>query len=313
MNITLPRKFNHNYIEDFIAKFEWIFTSKNKLKEGIEINCRNMNMISVIGLLLLYKTMEFLLRYDCVSKPSLLAGVELGNAIKRYGFTDLMTKLVDDTKKLNTETIFSKIKNVRYEDNFIIAPYPLGTKDEKLFNALNIDYATKISDYYGKSKISEMVLTCISEVLLNFYKHALEKDPYSILVAEGNKSKIEIACADTGNGIISNLINVLNVRDKNQILKKALERGITSKPNTFHMGRGLWIIKEMIKRTNGILHLYSEGSSYKLINGREISSSCGNWSGTIVYLNLPLENPVTMDEILEDEKHLFEDININLV
>jgi hypothetical protein len=159
-----------------------------------------------------------------------------------------------------------------------------------------------------------MILTCVSEILLNFWKHALE-DPQSILVAEGTKSKIEIGCADTGNGIISTLKEgkqEFRKLSSRQILQKAIQKNVTSKPNTFHMGRGLWILDEIATITGGIFHLYSEGVSYKNQNGKKIFSNCGYWKGTIVYLNLPLNKPVAMGDILKEEKNDLNNIKLNI-
>lgn len=95
---------------------------------------------------------------------------------------------------------------------------------------------------------------------MNFWEHAVN-DTKSIIVASGNKVKVEIACADTGNGVISTLSPTLvHQISKEEVLVKSLEKGITSKKMTNHMGYGLWILNEIVTATKGRLHLYSEGA-----------------------------------------------------
>lgn len=63
----------------------------------------------------------------------------------------------------------------------------------------------KIQKYYSyNSNIAYAILTCIGEISNNFQEHAV-LDTQSIIVAKGNRNHFEIACADTGDGIISTL------------------------------------------------------------------------------------------------------------
>jgi signal transduction histidine kinase len=157
-----------------------------------------------------------------------------------------------------------------------------------------------------------MIFLCLSEILLNFWEHAID-DTNSILVAEGNENHIEIACADTGNGIITTLNRVFENSSINRpnTLKKSVEKYVTSKKMTNHMGYGLWILNQIAKRTNGRFHIYSEGAYFKNDFSKEIADKCGYWKGTIIYLSLPLKNPITLSDLENHNDNKFNDIKIN--
>ena len=123
-------------------------------------------------------------------------------------------------------------------------------------------------------------------------------DTKSIILASGNKSKVKIACADTGSGIISQLALLFpNLKGKNsEILAKSLQKGVTSKVNSYHMGYGLWIVNEIVKHNNSRLHVYSEGYYYKNDYGKITTGRTGFWAGTIVYINLDITKPQTMTD-----------------
>jgi hypothetical protein len=317
MIYTLPKHFNHNSIDDFLLKFGTTFFKVNKLEPNVTIECGSSRKISVIGVMLLYKWMDFTLKKQCFHEPTIFLNPkdELMESLDRYNFLELMKGIVDKIPAKKEQKIYESLK-VRQEDNFIIVPQPMIRGKSLTRDSLHKIYAPQIAQFYRNEKITEMVLTCISEILLNFWKHALD-DPQSILVAEGNKSKIEIGCADTGNGIISTLregkIDFKDLTSK-QILQKSIQKNVTSKPNTPHMGRGLWILDEIATVTGGIFHLYSEGVSYKNQNGKKVIDNCGYWKGTIVYLNLPLQNPIAIDGILkETEKSDLKNIKLNII
>lgn len=75
-------------------------------------------------------------------------------------------------------------------------------------------------------------------------------------------------------------------------------KGISSKPGSDHMGYGLWMIDETIKRNSGYLITYSQDSYYERIGNKVSCSSVPLWKGTIVYLRLNTSNPVTVKDII---------------
>lgn len=156
-----------------------------------------------------------------------------------------------------------------------------------------------------------MVFQCLSEVVINFWEHAID-DTKSILVAEGSKDYVKIACADTGKGIISTLGPTLEKGySKVDILLKSLEKEVTSKQNTDHMGCGLWIIDELVAKAKGKLYIYSEGVYYKREFGDRMASVCSYWKGTIIYIFLPLSSPATIADLEEHAIDEFVEIKIN--
>ena len=317
MIYTLPKNFNHNSIDDFLLRFGTIFSKIDKLEPDVVVECGSIRKISVIGVMLLYKWMDFTLKKQCFLNPEIFVEEkdELMESLGKYNFLELMRGIIDKVPAKKEQKIYESLK-VRQENNLIIAPQPMIRGNSLTRDNLHRIYAPQIIDFYGNEKVTEMVLTCISEILLNFWKHALD-DPQSILVAEGNKSKIEIGCADTGNGIISTLREGkpdFRKLTSKQILQKSIQKNVTSKPNTPHMGRGLWILDEIATITGGIFHLYSEGVSYKNQNGKKIIDNCGYWKGTIVYLNLPLQKPIAIDGILKEiEKNDLKNIKLNII
>ena len=259
----------------------------------------------------------FFLQKKCFESPEILCLEEndIFISLNRYGFRELMEGIVDKISPKKEQQLYESLK-IRQENNLIIAPQPMIRGNSLTKDNLHKIYAPQIIGFYNDYNISEMILTCVSEILFNFWKHALD-DPQSILVAEGNKSKIEIGCVDTGNGIISTLkegkAKFRNLTSK-QILQKAIQKNVTSKPKTSHMGSGLWVLDEIATITGGIFHLYSEGVSYKNQNGKKIFDNCGYWKGTIVYLNLPLQKPVAMDDVLKEEEKIdLNNIKLNII
>lgn len=311
MIYTVPKHFNHNHIDGFISKFEQMFKLKNRERDGLILDCSSIQNISIIGVLILYKIMDFSLNNKYFFNPQIRIDSTFSEAIEKYGFTKLMKNIINgDIPKLR---VFEDL-DVTVSDNLIIAPQPMirgiSVNQETLRNI----YAPSVASFYNNDLVTEMILTCISEILLNFWKHATS-DPQSILVAEGNKFKVEIACADTGNGIISTLLGA-NVRYKGlsieKIMLEAVKRGTTSKPGSFHMGSGLWILDRIATLSGGMLHLYSEGVSYKNQNGRIKCSRSPYWKGTIVYMNIPIKRAISMSEIISTENINFDNIKLNI-
>ena len=121
------------------------------------------------------------------------------------------------------------------------------------------------------------------------------------------------SCQFSGNGIITSLEGMLDSKINTKPLKllKAVEKNITSKQNTNHMGYGLYILNEIATRTGGRFHIYSEGAFYNNDFGKIKHDTCGYWKGTIIYLSLPLNKPVTLSDIEDCEKGELKKIKIN--
>lgn len=73
-----------------------------------------------------------------------------------------------------------------------------------------------------------------------------------------------------------------------ELLRLSLNKGITSKPGTNHLGAGLWLISHYVTFAGGELMLFSEGASCHQKKNNFKMGQCGFWKGTIVYLKMPL-------------------------
>lgn len=296
--ITAPKHFNNSSTSEFLKVCEEIFRLNNKRVAGVSLDLSKVKQISLLGVLIIYKVVEYSSLNQCYHSPMIEYDDVMLGAWDKYGFTSLILTYIDNPRKVEKE--YEKLK-VRIGENFIIAPQPLLRDSHYTKATIREKYLTSIESYYSyNSKIVSMVFICLSEILLNFWEHASE-DSKSILVASGNKSTIEIACADTGQGIISTLSEHVSESrlSKEQILLESLKKGVTSRKNTSHMGYGLWILDEIAKRTKGNLHIYSEGYFYQRFGTKVKSGETGYWKGTIVYLSLPFTNLTTLSDIID--------------
>jgi len=296
MIIEIPKILKLNDIATFLMRIEKVFSMQEKMEPNVIIDLTKIKKTSVLGILLIYKLIDYTYHHNCFKRPNLNVNEFIKKEWHRYGFFELIESYVSN--KDISENSYKGLR-IHVEDKFIIAPQPLLRKDNYSNKVLKDKFLPKIEKYYSHDdKAVSMIFLCLSEVLLNFWEHAVE-DTKSILVAEGNKQVIEIACADTGNGIVSTLGKTLHAQNysKQQILKKSVEKGVTSKSMTNHMGYGLWILDEIIKLTNGKLHIYSQGAFYRNDMGNKQSGECGFWQGAIIYLSLPLRNPKTLSDI----------------
>ena len=304
-----PRRFSINSIEDFLEEHEILFSWQQKEQPNVHLNYEQINKIGLVGLLLIYKIIDFTYQNNCFRKPALHPSDELHQAWHDYEFWELMQAYISN--KDVTEKAYKEFK-VKVEEKFIIAPQALLRNNSYTNEYLQKEFLPKISNYYAyNERIVTNVFTCLSEILLNFWEHAVE-DTKSIIMAAGNKSKVEIACADTGKGILSTLSKEFpELRSKpEEILSKSLDEGVTSKRNTYHMGYGLWIVNEIVKHNNSRLHIYSEGCYYKNDYGKITKGSCGYWGGTIVYINLDITNSLTPNDFNLIDPRTFSELKI---
>lgn len=296
MNFTPPKYFKANDILTFLTDVEKAFSLKDKMTPDVVFDLSKVDSTNILGVLLMYKFIDFTYNNNCFHKPEVITNDYVNKLWRKYGFWDLISLYISNKNVLDKGY---KRLNIKVEDNFIIAPQPLLRNDNYSNEVLVTKFLPQIKKYYSyNERAVSMIFQCLSEVLLNFWEHAIE-DTKSILVAEGNKSIIEIACADTGNGIISTLGQSAQSENiaKEKVILRAVQKGVTSKQMTDHMGYGLWILNQITHLTKGRLHLYSQGAFFQNDFGKEKNGTCGYWQGTIVYLSLPLSNPKTLTDI----------------
>lgn len=305
-----PKILKINTTVQLLNSLEKAFSMEGQSIPEAKIHLGKVKKASLIGILLNYKFVEYTYKNNCFTKPEMIVNDYIEKEWERYGFTKLIHSFVSN--KDLTERNYKNLK-VKVDERFIIAPQALLRSKNYSDKFLKSEFLPKIENYYKKNdKVVSMIFLCLSEILLNFWEHAVD-DTNSILVAEGNENHIEIACADTGNGIITTLNKVFENSsiDRANTLKKSVEKNVTSKKMTNHMGYGLWILNQITTKTNGRFHIYSEGAYFKNDFGKEIANKCGYWKGTIIYLSLPLLNPVTLTDIENHDSKKFDDIKIN--
>lgn len=309
-SITAPKHFTASSLISFIQNCEDVFRLVNKREKGFLLDLSKVQQASMLGVLVIYKLVEYTFTHHCFERPAIYLDNPIKEAFKKYGFSSLILTYMADRRAAEEE--YKKLK-VSIGENFIIAPQALLRNDKHSTESLNKNYLPLIEEYYQMSdKVISMIFLVFSEVLLNFWEHAVD-DSKSIIVANGNRQNIEIACADTGEGIVSTLgrsISSQNI-DPVSVLVKATEKGITSKKFSNHMGYGLWILDEIVTRTKGRMHIYSQGAYYYNDSGKEKFGKCGYWQGTIIYLSLPLINPVSLCDIELENKNHNNEIKIN--
>jgi hypothetical protein len=297
--ITAPKYFTAPKILEFLEECVQLFPLKGTRTPGYVFDLMKVRECSMLGTLVFYKIIEYTLTNNCFYRPSIAFNYEEPvtiEAFKRFGFWDLIMDYMED--RSGVERSYKKLE-IKVEDNFIIAPQALLRDGNFSSRALRENFLPQIEEYYSfNPKAVSMIFLCLSEVLLNFWEHAVH-DTKSIIVANGRKNNIEIACADTGRGIISTLEEGagLKARSPSLILAKSVQKGITSKKGTDHMGFGLWILDQLVKLVKGRLHIYSQGAYYINDFGKIKTGDCAYWGGTIVYLSLPLNDPKTLSDI----------------
>lgn len=281
---TTPQKFNNQNVKYFLKEAASMFKLVDKKVPNVLFQAANTKEASLVGLLLIYKFMEYSHGHNCFVHPTLDIDESLFKELTTNGFKDFIKNVTS-----NIPIEYDRLKFAKKQELFI-APVVLRRQ-----NCNSSGVVGKIAEYYSyDSRIAFTVLKCEDEIESNFISHAVS-DSESVLVAQGDKNTFELVCADTGDGIISTLrSNIPNggKLSKHEILMKALEKGVSSKPDksSFHMGYGLWFVNEIVKAAKGELLIFSEGAYYHTINGKIKKGECGFWKGTIICIKIPLYN-----------------------
>jgi len=309
--IKIPEIINASNVTSFLRNVSIIFTFENKQHLDYALNISKLKKINVLGMLLLYKVIEFSVEKKCFHLPEIYFEDFMEKKWNEYDFVPLMNSYIQqkDTSR-NLQNL-----SVQMTDKFILAPQPLLRDSDFTNKYLKTKFLPKINEYYkGKPKVISMISTCFSEILLNFWEHAVD-DTKSIMIAEGNNNYMEIACADTGNGIISTLKKNPKYKalDDEKLILNSTFKNITSKENTNHMGYGLWIIDQIVTAVNGRFHLYSEGVAYINDYGKKKTLKTAHWRGTIVYLALPLDKAKSLNDINVFKDKLSNNIKIAFI
>ncbi|AUC15314.1 hypothetical protein BTO06_09245 [Tenacibaculum sp. SZ-18] len=117
---------------------------------------------------------------------------------------------------------------------------------------------------------------------------------------------MEIACADTANGLLHTLksLEKYSTFNESDLMREAFKKNVTSKPSSSHMGYGLWLIKEILNRYDGHLKVFSSNYSFTSRYGKEKILRSPKWVGTIIYLSIPVKNGINIADILIENRRL---------
>ena len=208
-----PEKFTHQYLSYFVNETTRLFQMKGKEVRDVLFDTKATQDVSILGVLLIYKFFEYSILEKCFSEPkcTLNECKYLQKTLSRFGFKQLVDQFLNDKIPDDYSMEFNQEK-----DGVFIAPMTLNRGQSK--ETTESRYSSKIRDYYQYDEtIVFIILQCLGEIASNFVEHAVA-DTKSILVAMGNKEYFEIACADTGDGIVSTQFLVSGCR--NMILLK---------------------------------------------------------------------------------------------
>lgn len=278
-----------NKISTLVRKLSFIFNCDAKKIPNCEfrITCSKLDPLSA---LVIFKMFDYSANHSCLDSPR----ANLDNILDLfsfYGIDKLMKKLI---KQEEVKNLYRNLKPLQKE-GFFIAPHPINRDSFKNKQELENKYTEFIADYYQDicPELVQYFNTCLCEIASNFLYHALE-DNNSILMAQGNKNKIEIVCVDNSNGILSSLDPSNN--NRKNVMKRAFERGVSSKRNDAHCGTGLWYVERIVEHLNGTLSVISEDMSYICKSGKVFIKESPYWKGSIFYLKLNIIDSTKIDE-----------------
>lgn len=313
LNIRLPKKVTQSTLTQVFNESESVFESKTTPFQVV-INGSRVEEIDLISQLTIYKIISYLVKASRENSIHFHLNDLVLDKLKDSGFYDLLRRFTKEKEKDKVEkskSFLSKIKKLiekseeketdplteitdlssldsHFGEKFYIAPFILiRTSDHKRDKQALIK--KQINMFYAddENKI-RLIYTCIEEIYMNFWRHATD-DSETVMLVHGTKKYVEIMVADNGQGIRTTLGNA-NYKLKQNLVARAVQRGVTSKPNTNHMGWGLWLVSEIARKNNGIFRLYSEGDFFCISRGKDQSGNCGFWKGTVIYLQIPLDN-----------------------
>lgn len=302
----VPKFVTVGFLSTVVGNFNRAFLYKGLQHNYFKLDFSSVCKVDVLGILLIYKFLEYII----VSKSfrgqehNIYENKYLLDRISEYGFEDLirsLTNVVEDKE-------YKKLR-IAEGNNCLIAPIALIRSNHDFSeDILKNQYEPQVKAYYSSNhKASDMILQVFTEILHNFWAHAT--DDRSVIVGYGTKDVFEIACIDNGLGIDGTMRTIYSSMSPQDAVLSAMQKGRTSKQGTNHMGYGLWFINQIITRVNGNMSVVSNNVYYENKNGYVKNYISTRWNGTIVYLRIPLKEPVTIADI--EDAAQFNELKIN--
>lgn len=305
MTIIIPKYFTLKHIEGFLTDCSEYLTKKDTQESDFILDASKVKEICLLGQLLLYKFMSYTAENHVFREPIIknLNKPILEVSLKRNGFWELIDtylKKPDDKKAIVKS--YNNLKMIT-ENDFFIAPQKLLRNESYDKKKMESYYLDKVVKFYQNTPKSHTIGFCIAELFSNFWSHATQ-DSGTVMVAKGNKYYIEICFADTGEGIINSFKNSdksYKKMNNRELMMLALKKNVTSKPNSNHLGMGLYMINCIVSKNNqSIFKIFSDTEEYIYDDkNKGIYKSISYWRGTITYLRLNLESLLSLDKIEE--------------
>lgn len=305
---TTPRNFSSLQIGLFLDGVSHVVRGEcnGKRIRDCEVDTSNTKKISLAAILTLYKFLEFTVIKKCFYKPKIgLIEANIYKSIAEYGFNKIFNKILNERSKLDES--YRELRTMS-QDGFFLNPHPLLRNEEIKKEEVERNYLPIVKNKDYSEDVSTMIVSCLCELTSNFLRHAIKEDR-ALLVAKGDRKSINIAYIDSADGIISTMKaskRYCKLKDE-KLLSLSFERNVTSQVlDKFHMGDGLWMISEIVKRSKGSLCVYSEGWCYTIKNGKVSTTRAGYWKGTIIDINLLVSNPITPKDLFFINEELFD-------
>lgn len=172
---------------------------------------------------------------------------------------------------------------------------------------------TVISAQLNDKEVLEAVGYSVAEIIDNTIRHSnSEFGGFVCAQTYPQKNSLEICIIDSGIGIKQTLLEENNIHKSivekfqkdYEFIDFALGKGVTSKTNleSGHSGEGLFFAKEYVRLNGGRMKIISdEGMLYIDKFANKELFEINNWPGTIVMIELNLQNKISLKEIFDKE------------
>ncbi|MBU4251834.1 MAG: ATP-binding protein [Candidatus Omnitrophica bacterium] len=165
---------------------------------------------------------------------------------------------------------------------------------------------------------------CFSELIRNVIEHAGGAPAFACAQYYKKSRKISIGIADCGKGILASLRRtqryLLDKEHKFAIIQ-ALKPGISGGSSIENAGAGLYFVRSIAKASGTQFAVYSGDTCYKLTQKRKGEDTVFNsdplgdrhnlyeslpyWQGTVIAVEIGLENNKAFDEVLTEIRRTF--------
>ena len=299
-NIAISENINRKNLSNFLYKIEFIF---QKIDLPIVISFRKDFIPNNFSFLITYMIMKATCKKDvCPNKKYIVTSEEAANELTNSGFLNLYIGCIEKNDALVKSQLKRLVKKQITNERLYILPQPLMHGSNKSQEKIVDSLLKKICCFYyqyNNFNAFYIIACCITEVISNFWSHADDPED-TIIFINGDSKYFHFYIADIGIGIISNLSPVLNISDF-LCLKKCVNDGVSSKKSidsSFHMGKGLFLIRKIVEAHRGELNIWSEGYHLLVKQNRIDVEPCGYWKGTILEMRLKINHAKSMPEIM---------------